>query len=411
MTRSARLLFVLLLATAAGCNVIPIADELQEAVESELLLGVERNSLYLARADYPDGLFDDILASPAAEPPVGVLVIRALDLATGAFRVVEPGILETQAFGDESDKFFGGYGILAGRPAHDATVGDGVWSARVDYAAGFIAVTELASGAETRYLEDLAAAGLPVSVRLIGLAQQRLLVSVESVESEEAALYSFDLATKGELFIDRVAPYDGDTGVSFDGQRVVFVGLGDRTGDNVRPRTLDAVDLATGARQTLVGSLPAVRIIGPFAGGDGVIWVESDRARIAWRTRDDVSGRVRTAAAYDLPASPGYTSVIAATGRAAILETIESSADPTGLLDGAVDLADLTNVTQTIAYAIRTVDGREAEILRYTLAGITLVPNLQPALADDFAVARDPVSREFVIFDLATGDTRRVADR
>lgn len=411
MTCRGRLSFVVLLASVAGCNVIPIADELQEAIESEMLLGVEGNSLYLARADYPDGLFDDILSNPAAEPPTAVYAIRALDLATGAFRIIEAALPEARAVGSPTDAYFGGQGILDGRPAHDATLSDGVWTARVDYAAGYVAVTELASGKETRYLQNLAAPGFPVSVRLIGLKQQRLLVFANSADRDDAALYNFDLASSGELYIDRVAPNDGDTAVSFDGRRAVFVGLGDRAENSIRPRTLDAVDLATGSRETLVGDLPRVRIIGPFAGGDGVIWVEIDRAQIAWRTRDDVSGRVRTAAAYDLSATAGYTGVVAATGRAAILETIQSSADPTGLLDGSIDLADLTNVTQTFAYAIRTVDGLEAELLRFTQAGITLAPNLPPALADDFAVARDPVSREFVIFDLATGDVRRVADR
>lgn len=382
-----------LAAGIAGCG-FPFTslDALIASEEAPFLAGKQGDVIEIAKEDYPDGAVDPLaIFSPETSQAVvpTELAVR-VDLATGD---VTP-ITDPQ----ERDAALAPPDL---RPLETAR-----WSARLSRD-GDIVVTDRESGDETTYFADLPDR---LGVNLIGLDGDWLVARITRFDSDAAVLVVIDLTTGEQVVVDHVAPNlaamalrDGllvfEAVPPFDPQNQPLAALG-------APDTLDLLDLRTQARQTIVEDASRIDYQGVRFDGQQVVWAEPGerfgQERIV--AYDIASGQTRTLLELTVGDEGNHFSMLDDfNSRAALVERVDSNfTDP-------VQLAlNPGGFRQTVEYIVMPYDGEPVTILSFENTGVlNPLPGIQ-VLTDNFAAVLDRDQKTLVVYDLNTGQTRRI---
>jgi hypothetical protein len=404
-TASLALLVISLAALASGgCNLDVLSQKVETAAEQPQLLSVRGNTLVLANADYATGAFDDLFLNPDATPPEATFRVYSVDLVSGVVQVLEQAASAETVFGDADDAFAPGFGH-GGPFSATAVQVDGPWTAKLNLREGYVSVTDSSSGTETRYLEEV---GDAAQIWLLGLRQNRLLLSIQLPDRGAALLVSIDLRTGDELVMDRVAPFHDPRAVVFDGSRVAFAGIPDfdpATDDlsaSLAAETLDWVDLASGRRETLTSGLGGWGTHAVFFDGDAVAWLEETDTSFVLRSVDVASRSVTTRDEFSSQDGESDRTLHAVNARAALLSDTEVTGKPSALFD-------IESIEDTTTVSLHHFGGPDQTLMTYTRRGLDPTYSFINVLTDDYAAVADPASNELVIYALETGVLRRTA--
>ncbi len=280
-------------------------------------------------------------------------------------------------------------------------VANGDWVAWVDRVNQMVAVRDLNSGEESSYFEELVRSGDGLAVwRIDG---DRLIVhhGVANPVPPDGPQYEFivlDLDTGGETHVSGSWSY---ATFAIEGD---YVALMTDAPTNVAPlgleltTNIDLVNLATGDRQTIA---PDLRVTGDgYAAGlfivDGqVVWQEFKPGGFQTQVSSyDIATGTSAIRADDLKPSDGERWLRDVSGDRMLLE--RRLGHPL--------------VGETVALELRTFDGGAVTIVEFpNTAKKSPSFATQPRLIEGLAVWTDPHSGEFVIYEPATGATRRFA--
>jgi hypothetical protein len=387
-----------------GCGgaLFPTGDALQSAAEAITLVSLSGNDLRLAKANVPEGYFDNVsLLNPPDEGTIRPFpfYVVSVDLETLEVTVVDEAADPNEVYAVAPP---GGYGAsnLA------LTLSDGTWTAMVDGQREFIRVINESTSEHDAYLNG---AIDPNFVSLAGLENDRLVVVFARRFPADRLIIVIDLLTGRQQTVDRVAPQVFGRDIALEGDTLAFFALPgfdpetQSVDEFLTGPSIDVVDLSTGERRTLAEDVsPSYGFDLSLADGR-ITYVELRDDRLIVRAIDVATGERSTLATLSTN-YPGETPtyVVAVSGTAALLREDHFSNLP-------MSVFDIADYEQSVSYVLKPFDGTARTIVHYTL---TSVFNFDPSIAvltNDAVVVYDPVAGELVVHEIATDETRRVS--
>lgn len=384
------LLCLAALGSIGGCPMVDTAA-LEASAEQMQFVGRSGNTLILGKTDFPRSAFS--LASLGSDtPPRGVLHSVGVDLDT-----LEVTPLPDRSTDDESayEDFGLGYGY--------GTLSNAAWSVRTDYAVGGIVVREIASGAETRYLDGYADTGV---FELGALDGDRLAVTALHRRGGDGLLLVIDLKSGEQTIVGPIINGYGTRAVALSGDEVAYWRPPGYDGGSLEgfftPPALELVNLATGERtRAATASTSDAELRVDFAGGR-VVWSEWTYQVLnvnGYNAADQSNQALASIATVD--GDNSYTELRDYNGVAVLLSRVDTSNVPTSL-------ADALQVRQRVVVTLHFYDGREVTLIDREENVLGLGPLSVGVLTDRYAVVSDPRTDELIVYDLNTGETKRI---